>query len=824
MAAAVGAMYAGIWYVPLGLAYGVDPLGFTSASCADQVRSEADALSDHAVLNTFLTCHIRQERLIALYLIAAGPIWALLTVAAHAVHPAILARRLNPVRDPDDGALRLARSGMTTGPDRAGRRVDILITRGTTGGARVFGAFGRYRMSVDSSLLVEQEDGHGLDIRSLSVLRHEEAHLRNRDVGLTYLTIASWWAFAVVLGVPLLVFLLAAGTVQVPNELAEYWRIVLGPIATVVPALIVLQAMRARVLRTREHYADVRAAQAGPAGDGLRAILTDMRSTDDRPTWWRRFRGYHPSPGSRLRVLGDPRPLAAISRGDLFIAGLTLGTGYLHLGVVGRLVTASAPFQAGPDVGLLLAAPIGAVVAAEVWNAVHAGSVRLRRAGTAATALASGILLGYSLPHLLFPGWSGFLLAPHPGLAMASAAALWAVCFAFLRWSALCARIWLEATQRRRAACAAGILCGAVVFGCAFTWWTGFTGTLANEGGLGPIAVGVALFTTATDSPALCAAAGCAAAFAVSASTWTTGTGTLARRPYMPMTAGIVLLAAFAAMTAALVMYSPSSSASLQRYTSVALIIIGLLTLLAIVVVSLGLGAWIGGRGRTGAALCAATVCAFTVAAPAPAVFVVGTATGCTVQNPSGSCWGSVWDTMREGYADPSAVTLVTIPLLAVFCSCALAGSLLRRAVDRLRPKHEPVASPSRRLRHRVGGAIAAASAVATALGAIFVPELSASAAPITEQRAELATQVAPETVSRDSACDAASTVLDASLETITIPGIPQDSRGSTLVALASSRDPVLAAMGGAVLDGAEVGSVRFFRSVNYYCDVVSKE
>ncbi|ASU84733.1 hypothetical protein CDO52_19725 [Nocardiopsis gilva YIM 90087] len=185
-------MYLGFWYVALGAVLGVDFTGATSLeACAAEARDGAGRVADQAVLNTFLTCTNRMEREIILWMVGIGPVWACLTAVIYAVYPVILRRKLHPVRIPADSGVRAARQEADVGADGTPTHVRLLTTPGTAGGARVFGAFGRYRLAVDTSLLAPRADGNGLDERSLAMIRHEVAHLRNRDVDITYLTMSS---------------------------------------------------------------------------------------------------------------------------------------------------------------------------------------------------------------------------------------------------------------------------------------------------------------------------------------------------------------------------------------------------------------------------------------------------------------------------------------------------------------------------------------------------------------------------------------------------------------------------------------------------------
>ena len=112
----------------------------------------------------------------------------------------------------------------------------------------------------------------GLVIRQIAdppafraVVRHELAHLRNKDVGLTYATISLWYAFLLVGVLPFTVVVADEG---IDTVVALGWRLL------ALTALVYLT--RNAVLRAREVYADVRASVPDGRTGALRRILAAM--------------------------------------------------------------------------------------------------------------------------------------------------------------------------------------------------------------------------------------------------------------------------------------------------------------------------------------------------------------------------------------------------------------------------------------------------------------------------------------------------------------------------------------------------------------------
>ncbi|MCP2306026.1 hypothetical protein LV79_005755 [Actinokineospora globicatena] len=167
-------------------------------------------------------------------------------------------------------------------------------------------AFGTHRRSVvclDVGLvLLHDRDRPAFD----AVVLHELAHLRHRDVPITYATIAVWRAVLLVAVLPFTVSLVRSQVVTPDVDLLALlvWS----------PLLVLLAyAARASVLRVREHHADVLVVAWTGADDPFRT-LPDVRSP--------RFTT-HPSRAARLAVTQDPRLLLRPGFWAFFLGGLT---------------------------------------------------------------------------------------------------------------------------------------------------------------------------------------------------------------------------------------------------------------------------------------------------------------------------------------------------------------------------------------------------------------------------------------------------------------------------------------------------------------------
>ena len=246
-----------------------------------------------------------------------------------------------------------------------------------------FGRPGRHTVALTGGLVTRQV----VDPPAFrSVVRHELAHLRNRDVDLTYATVSLWYAFLLVGVLPFAVVVADEG---LDTVLALGWR--LAALA------LLVYLTRNAVLRAREVYADVRASVADGGEGGLRRILAGLPRPRSSP--WARLRSVHPDPQARLAAVHDPRRLFPLSLLVAFGAGVAATIAYESL------VTFIGIFADDPLTIRLLAAsafaPLAmAVVGVGVWRGAWGALAEGRRPPSTwplALALAAGFLLGPEL-------------------------------------------------------------------------------------------------------------------------------------------------------------------------------------------------------------------------------------------------------------------------------------------------------------------------------------------------------------------------------------------------------------------------------------------
>ena len=315
-------------------------------------------------------------------------------------------------------------------------------------GGLAFGHPGCYSIAIGGGLVVK----HATDPAAFdAVLRHELAHIRNRDVGITYFTLSIWHAFLLVAVVPFLVTMADDGLAW-----SAAWRI------AVLAAIVYLT--RNAVLRAREVYADLRASVPDGRGGALRRVLASLPVPGDRLV--DRLRRVHPLPRVRLARLDDTRPLFPLGAVVAFAAGVTSTIAYDS---VASLL--STYFNDAFDLrflaGLVLVPLAAGVVGVAVWReafAAHAEGREPSPPWADGLAFGAGFLVGPELALEGIVSREGTLLRNVLDTGFVWVAALLAGLALLLAWFRTSASWWLRALGGRRPslALAAGLLIGGI--------------------------------------------------------------------------------------------------------------------------------------------------------------------------------------------------------------------------------------------------------------------------------------------------------------------------------------------------------------------------
>jgi Zn-dependent protease with chaperone function len=184
-------------------------------------------------------------------------------------------------------------------------------------------AFGRGRepyVSLDAGLLtLFRTDPKAFRATVL----HELAHLRNRDVAVTYLTMAVWRAFLLVALLPwvLLLALLSGGFAGETGFLLES----AGRISITV---VIVYLTRNAVLRSRERYADARVSTWLQSTSPEECLPGLPASRGWRWVSWFRT---HPDPAGRAAALADREALPRPGFWESFATGVAFQLGWIQI-------------------------------------------------------------------------------------------------------------------------------------------------------------------------------------------------------------------------------------------------------------------------------------------------------------------------------------------------------------------------------------------------------------------------------------------------------------------------------------------------------------
>ncbi|WP_232837243.1 M48 family metalloprotease [Lentzea terrae] len=334
-------------------------------------------------------------------------------------------------------------------------------TATSTRGAAVFGRDRKPVVRLDVGLLVHRgKDPDGFR----AVVLHELAHIHNRDITLTYVTVALWRTFLALALLPDSV-LLAKELFDGPSSPLSSFHVpdlARGIVLAILMVLLVHLA-RADVLRTREVHADLTALRWG----------ADRRGWDeaDRPSFgavfaelWRT----HPRWDLRRASLDDPAPLFGVRALPMFLTGaaaeLINNAAFLYLDQQRNLGEWPRQF-----VALVTAGLVTGVAGIALWRAiVHA---RLTETNGPSGVL-SGVWLGLGMvtaellagPHVLYDWvparWWAMTVPVAAGVA-------------FTWWIAQCARLWAGTWRGRtlRAPMLLVLVSGGLVLSTWFQWW-----------------------------------------------------------------------------------------------------------------------------------------------------------------------------------------------------------------------------------------------------------------------------------------------------------------------------------------------------------------
>ncbi|MFJ7236294.1 M48 family metallopeptidase [Streptomyces olivaceus] len=202
----------------------------------------------------------------------------------------------------------------------------VIDPAAQTPSAVVFGRWRRHTVCLHGGLLARRlVDPAGFR----GVVLHELAHIRNRDVDITYATVALWRVFLAVLlpsNVLIAIAYLRRDLLQRPNGVYATTNVPSSAYELLQAGflIVLVYLARADVLRAREFYADADAAKWGadPRAWGRRVATSGSagRFSHALNSFARLWRT-HPDWAQREQALTDPVRLFGVQRLPMFLTG-----------------------------------------------------------------------------------------------------------------------------------------------------------------------------------------------------------------------------------------------------------------------------------------------------------------------------------------------------------------------------------------------------------------------------------------------------------------------------------------------------------------------
>ncbi|MFD2767104.1 M48 family metallopeptidase [Micromonospora eburnea] len=399
-------------------------------------------------------------------------ILALFTAGLFWVLPAWKARRGRVVplaaMDPDgEIAATVAELATVAGLARPPRVVvDPAMVAST--GAVVFGRSGRATVRLDGGLVARRVTDPR---RFRAILLHELAHIANRDVTITYLTVAMWRVYAVVALPPFLawcawMFRGASDSVVWSSEAPIVAR---GLLITGLLTVLVYLA-RLDVLRSREIYADLAAVRWGADPAGWSAASPPPVTGRGRRAlrWFVELWRLHPRWDTRRTALTDPAVLFGVRALPLVLTGMTAAITHTHVMYALTQYILLAVW-AQHVAALLSAGLVAGVVGIALWRAVVYAALTGQPAPSSARA---GLWLGLGMAAGGVAAGQGTVndwLPARPWLLVLVVLAG----MAFTWWLTRCARLWVGAWRGRslRPVALLNVFTAALALSLWLLWW-----------------------------------------------------------------------------------------------------------------------------------------------------------------------------------------------------------------------------------------------------------------------------------------------------------------------------------------------------------------
>ncbi len=210
---------------------------------------------------------------------------------------------------------------------------EIFIAPDFTTGAQAFGFKNKNMLRIDNGLRMMAYKNFK---RFKAIVLHETGHIINNDVSKTYMARSLWKAVLYTFAVPTLLIILISFSMNIFKKVSSglETEVIEKILLESIPSFLLLTIsislfflliylLLKSLVRTREYYADCRAAYAG-SKEELAQMFRENSEKGKRTTFFKSLFSWHPDPNERSMILNDPRELFILKNDICFIVGVLL--------------------------------------------------------------------------------------------------------------------------------------------------------------------------------------------------------------------------------------------------------------------------------------------------------------------------------------------------------------------------------------------------------------------------------------------------------------------------------------------------------------------